>query len=91
MPRAATIVSRCVKKEIRWSAESLRQLKKLGEKRPKLSENVASFNDEFSDGWLPVDEVSGIGETRAKDHRTTDRSSGSVKRVGLRVYYRYND
>ena len=76
---------------IRWSAESLRQLKKLGKKRPRLGEDVASFEDEFSDGRLPGDEVTGIGETRAREHRMTDRSSGSGKRAGFRVYYRYND
>ena len=36
-------------REIRWSPESLRQLKKLGKKRPKLEEDVASFEDEFAD------------------------------------------
>ena len=78
-------------REIRWSAESLRQLKKLGKKRPKLGEDVASFVDEFSGGRLPGDEVTGIGQTRAKEHRMADRSSGLGKRAGFRVYYRYND
>ena len=80
-----------MEREIRWSAESLRQLKKLGKKRPKLGEDVASFEDEFSDGRLPGDEVMGIGETHAREHRMADRSSGSGKRAGFRVYYRYND
>ena len=35
--------------------------------------------------------VTGIGETRAREHRMTDRSSGSGKSAGFRVYYRYND
>ena len=35
-------------REIRWSAESLRQLKKLGKKRPRLGEDVTSFEDEFA-------------------------------------------
>ncbi len=45
----------------------------------------------FADGRLPGDEVTGIGETRAKEHRIRDRSSGADKSGGFRVYYRYND
>ena len=78
-------------RELVWSHDSLRQLKKFKKKRPKLSEDVANFHKEFSERRLPGDEITNIGDTRAKEHRMMDSSSDKGKSSGFRVYYRYND
>ena len=78
-------------REFVWSDDSLRQLKKFKKKRPKLSEDVANFEKEFSERRLPGDEITNIGDTRAKEHRMMDSSSDTGKSGGFRVYYRYND
>lgn len=80
-----------MEREIIWSDDSLRQLKKLKKKRPKLAEDLADFAREFSEGRLPGDEITNIGDTLAKEHRMKDSSSDTGKRGGFRVYYRYND
>ena len=78
-------------REIAWSDDSLRHLKKFKKKRPKLDVDVAKFVKEFSGGQLPGDEITDIGDTLAKEHRMMDGSSDSGKSGGFRVYYRYND
>lgn len=78
-------------REIVWSDDSLRQLKKFKKKRPKLSGDVTNFEKEFAEGRLPGDEITKIGDTFAKEHRMMDSSSDTGKSGGFRVYYRYND
>ena len=80
-----------MEREIVWSDDSLRQLKKFKKKRPKLAEDLADFAKEFSERRLPGDEITGIGDTLAKEHRMKDSSSDTGKSGGFRVYYRYND
>ena len=80
-----------MEREFVWSHDSLRQLKRFRKKRPKLDEDVATFVSEFSEGRLPGDEITDIGDTRAKEHRMMDSSSDTGKSGGFRVYYRYND
>lgn len=80
-----------MEREIVWSDDSLRQLKKFKKKRPKLAEDLADFAKEFSEGRLPGDEITRIGDTLAKEHRMKDSSSDTGKSGGFRVYYRYND
>lgn len=80
-----------MEREIVWSDDSLRQLKKFKKKRPRLSKDVANFEKEFSEGRLPGDEITYIGQTLAKEHRMMDSSSDTGKSGGFRVYYRYND
>ncbi len=80
-----------MEREIAWSDDSLRQLKKFKKKRPKLSEDVIKFEKEFSERRLPGDEITEIGDTLAKEHRMMDSSSDTGKSGGFRVYYRYND
>ena len=80
-----------MEREIVWSDDSLRQLKKFKKKRPKLGEDLADFVNEFSERRLPGDEITNIGETLAKEHRMKDSSSDTGKSGGFRVYYRYND
>lgn len=78
-------------RELVWSDDSLRQLKKFKKKRPKLSEDVTNFEKEFAERRLPGDEITGIGDTLAKEHRMMDSSTATGKSGGFRVYYRYND
>lgn len=80
-----------MEREITWSDDSLRQLKKFNKKRPKLSEDLTNFEKEFSKRRLPGDEITNIGDTLAKEHRMKDSSSNTGKSGGFRVYYRYND
>ncbi|MCY3834316.1 MAG: hypothetical protein OXG85_14985 [Chloroflexi bacterium] len=80
-----------MEREIVWSDDSLRQLKKFKKKRPKLTEDVINFEKEFSDRRLPGDEITKIGDTLAKEHRMMDSSSATGKSGGFRVYYRYNE
>lgn len=80
-----------MERELLWSHDSLRQLKKLKKKRPKLAEDVAKFVEDFSERRLPGDEITNIGATLAKEHRMSDSSSATGKSGGFRVYYRYND
>lgn len=80
-----------MEREITWSDDSLRHLKKFKKKRPKLGEDVANFEKDFSERRLPGDEITNIGETLAKEHRMMDSSSDKGKSGGFRVYYRYND
>lgn len=61
-----------MEREITWSDDSLRHLKKFRKKRPKLGEDVTNFLKEFSEGRLPGDEITNIGDTLAKEHRMTD-------------------
>lgn len=79
-----------MEREIVWSDDSLRQLRKFKKKRPKLAEDVNNFEKEFSDRRLPGDEITKIGDTLAKEHRMMDSSSSTGKSGGFRVYYRYN-
>ena len=80
-----------MEREIVWSDDSLRHLKKFKKKRPKLDDDVANFVKEFSGRRLPGDEITKIGDTLAKEHRMMDSSSDTGKSGGFRVYYRYND
>lgn len=80
-----------MEREIDWSRESMRQLKKLSKSRHGISKDIESFVTDFSNRNLPGDPVKGVGGLPVKEHRMHDSSSNKGKSGGFRVYYFYNE
>lgn len=78
-------------REIKWSVDFDRQMRKLARRRRRIYEDLEDLLDQFEAGLLPGRPAQQVGGLPVKVARMRDRSSGRGKSGGYRVAYYYDD
>ena len=80
-----------MEREVVWTPEALRQLKKLSKNRHQIGKDIQEFVEDFSNRRLPGDRVQGIGGLTVNEHRMRDSSSSRGKSGGFRMYHYFDE